>query len=70
MPQFFVNFVGEHGTADRFTAASGTSWITALYHKIGDYAVENRTIIIAASSQFGEIAALPYSRCPQGRKFR
>ena len=42
---------------DGSPAAAGASGVAGLEHKIGDYAVEDDIIVVAAASEFGEIFA-------------
>ena len=50
-------FVLELLTVDGGAAAAGTGGIASLEHEIGDYAVEEDIIVVAAAGEFGKIFA-------------
>lgn len=47
----------ELAAVDRLAASAGAGWVTALYHKAWDDAVEDDAVVLAGGGELGEVLA-------------
>jgi hypothetical protein len=52
-----VNFVLELVAVDGSSSAAGAGWVSGLEHEVGDYAVEEEVVVVAAAGEGFEVLA-------------
>lgn len=57
MLQGRVNFVLELVAVDGSSSAAGAGWVSGLEHEVGDYAVEEEVVVVAAAGEGFEVLA-------------